>query len=329
MARRFTTTDHLVDLLELVDEGQPLRIRDVCERFDVKEACARDYIRWVGTRRTLHTEREAGGIKVWRLQPEDSDHPHRLHRAAGLAFAVRALSELKGAPQYDALVDLAAESRLSLTSEEQVRLERMARSFQVRAAHRSRSPNRQQHLRILLRAIEQRRPCRMEYIRRDGTAKQYTVDPWGLVFFDHRLLFVGGKHVDGLQSTQQRFFEFDGIQAIFVVDGAGRFAEPSDSKTNFPELFRDYIGIYCGLDQPAEDIVLYVRGGHAIALKQRRVHASQQQRDLDDGWTEVRLSAVVCPDLVSFVLSMLPDVRVQAPERLIEQVRAAVDAARA
>lgn len=74
-----------------------------------------------------------------------------------------------------------------------------------------------------------------------------------------------------------------------------------------------------------EDVVLQVRGPAVAMLRDRRVHHSQQLRDLPDGWTELHLRVCVCPELTSWVLGLLPGVRVGGPASLSEAVRSACE----
>ena len=68
-----------------------------------------------------------------------------------------------------------------------------------------------------------------------------------------------------------------------------------------------------------------VHGRHAIALRQRAVHPSQQVSEGEDGVLNVRLRLVICPEFIGFVLGMLPDIEVIAPQVLSAKLEDAVD----
>ena len=74
MAEDYKVADQLMKLLEHVDAGHPLRIREIRRLFKVGIATARRYREFVGRHRTLVEEREGRGGKVWRKAP-DSDAP--------------------------------------------------------------------------------------------------------------------------------------------------------------------------------------------------------------------------------------------------------------
>lgn len=313
---RYQAASRLVELLEHVDAGMPLRINDIRERFQVDEACARSYRDWIAARRDLVEEREAG-FKVWRKRPAGDAAPSALARAAALSFAVDALAELDGTAHLDELRAMANHARLSLPEGARSKLARVTRTFRARHAGRSLNPDRRNWVAALIQAIQDRRLCGLDYEKQDGARQHYTVEPWGMLLNNGRLLLVAGKrHLR--QPTRRRIFDIDGILALEVR--AERFVEPADHQVAYDDVFRDSIGIYCDWPTPARDVVLRVGDRHAVALRHRAIHVSQQHQDLGDGRIEVRLRVVLCPDLVSFVLAMLPHVEVVEPQDLREQV---------
>jgi predicted DNA-binding transcriptional regulator YafY len=314
---RYQAASRLVDLLEHVDAGKPLRLPDICERFQVDEACARSYRDWIAARRDLVEEREAG-FKVWRKRPAGEDaSPAALARAAALSFAVDALTELDGTAHLDELRAMADQARLSLPEGVRHKLARVTRTFRARHAGRSLNPDRRAWVAALIQAIQDRRVCGLDYEKQDGVRQHYTVEPWGMLLNNGRLLLVAGKR-RSRQPTRRRIFDIDGILGLEVR--GERFVEPADHQVAYDDVFRDSIGIYCDWPTPARDVVLRVGGGHAVALRHRAVHVSQQHQDLADGRIEVRLRVVLCPDLVSFVLAMMPHVEVVEPQDLRDQV---------
>ena len=321
MADAYEVASRLLALLDDVDAGRALRLADIGERFGVEPACAARYRQWVAGHRSLVEERD-GRAKVWRRRPEEDASPQALSRAAALEFAVRALGELEGAEHLDELRALADQHRLALAEGPRIKLERMARAFQVRASRRSRSARRPEHVRLLLRAIQERRRCGIRYERRDGTQRDYDVEPWAMLTYRGRLLLVAGKREAHRERPLRRMFDVDGMLEVICREEEARFPEPSARQMDFGTAFRDVFGLWWGAGAP-EDVHLRVRGPHAVALRQAAVHPSQQLVPGDDGWWDLRLRVAVCPDLTSFVLGMLPHVQVLGPASL----RSAIDEA--
>jgi predicted DNA-binding transcriptional regulator YafY len=323
MPNDYGTASRLLKLVDEIDSGRPLRLKDIEERYGVTAACAANYRDWVAQHRDLVEGDREGRAKVWYRKPDTDGSPESIARAGVLSFAVGALAALGGTPHFESLVALADQARNALPEGARPRLDRMARNFQVRVAHRSRNGDRAQHLASALLAVEERRVCTLRYEKSSGEQQRYEIEPWGLLMYRDRLLLVAGKRVDGRRAPQRRFFDLDGVVALQVHEGE-RFREHAERHTDYDTIFGDYIGIYCDTDGPVEDVVLRVRGRHAVALRQREVHRSQQLGETVDGWTEVRLRVVVCEDFKSFVLSMLPDIRVVQPRSLIDRLDAAI-----
>lgn len=314
MADEYVVATRLLELLEEVDAGRAIRLDEIGARFGVEPACASRYRQWVAAHRELVEERE-GRRKVWRKKPAEDESPRALARAAALGFAVRALADLEGTDHLDELEALADEHRLALAEGPRVKLERLGRAFQVRASRRSLLHQRPDHVRLLLRAIEERIPCALVYQRRDGTEHDYVVEPWAMLSYQGRLLLVAGKRDGHRERTQRRMFDVDGIRRAVRVEGASRFPMPSMRQMDFGTAFRDSFGLYWSAGEP-RDVHLRVRGPHAVELRQATVHPSQQLVEAADGWWDLRLRVALCPDLVSFVLGMLPHVQVCGPTEL-------------
>lgn len=319
MADQYEAADRLLALLDDVDRGRPLRLRDICDRFGVDPACAADYRDWIARRRELVEERE-GRVKVWRLKPPVEADPRATARAAALAFAVDALAELEGTDHHAELEALAHQARLSVPEGGRARLDRLTRSLEVRRGERSLNPNRVSLLQSLMKAVEQRRPCRMVY-EKPTKNEDYDIHPWGFVLNRGRLLLVAGK-LSKSGRPERRFFNVDAIRGL-TESAHARFEEPPARQTDWDAAFRDTIGIFTDWPDPPEDVHLRVRGRHPTALRQRAVHSSQQVVPSQDGWCDVHLRVVLCPDLIAWILAMLPDVVVVQPPALRERIQAA------
>ena len=231
---------------------------------------------------------------------------------------MNALRELEGTKHYAELDAIANQARLSLSSGDKTKLDRVTRGFQVRTAGASLSPSREVHLRILMEAIEHRRPCTMRYQRGDGVVRPYEVQPWGFILHHGRLLFVAGKIDDETGKLERRIFNVDGIYTIRIREGE-RFEVPAPRQINYEEIFRHSFGIYCDWEEPPCRVHLRVRGAHRVLLERRSVHHSQQMAPADDDWWDLWLHVIPCPEFRSLVMGMIPHVQIMEPESLREQ----------
>lgn len=287
--------------------------------------CASRYRDWVGRHRPLHESRDPDNRKVWRRQPAIDPDPRAVVRAAALSFAAEALSELKGTPHHEALEDMAHQARLSLPDNARVRLDRLTRNFQVRGLDRPLNPSRVSLLRDLMMAIDEQHVCTMRYQKTNGEVDSYEIEPWGLVLHRGRLLFIAGKSPAKGVRRERRTFHVDGVLELQVWNDE-RFEEPPGTLTDWDSAFEDSFGIYIDMDSGAEVIHLQVRGRNVVALQQRAVHPSQHLLSGENGWSDLYLRVVVCPELVGWVLALFPDVHVLAPQSLVDAVRSAIQA---
>lgn len=319
---RYQLATQLLELLRDAEAGRPLRLKEIEKRFDVQSHCAREYLDWVRDKVALVEERD-GRIKVWRRAPEADPSPVAVPRAAALAFAAAALRELEGTEHLAELESMADQARLAVSEGARIRLERVTRTFQVRNAARSRLPDRANVVRELIQAIERRFTASFRYLKRNGDLRSYVVEPWGMVLYHGRLFLVAGRREPAVKAgTRRRMFDIDGIQSI-AVDEHDRFPEPPGRQIDYHDAFRHSLGIFFDWPDPPADVHLRVRGPFAVDLQHRSVHDSQQISVAEDGWFDVRLRVYLCPDLVAFVLSMMPHVRVIEPAALRENVESA------
>lgn len=95
------------------------------------------------------------------------------------------------------------------------------------------------------------------------------------------------------------------------VERESELGSPEQEDAYFEHAF----GIYA-YSGPVEEVELEVGPSWATYLRRYRVHASQQNEDMAGGRLKVRFALAVCPEFTSFVLGMLPEVKVNKPASL-------------
>lgn len=309
----------LLELVDRLDAGRPLGVRDIREHCDIKEPAARRYLKMLQDVRPLESYRE-GRHKVWRLRREPASGGAPLQRAAALRFATAALVELEGTPHHQSLIDLAQTARADLDDVGRSKLDRLVLGFRPLNTGRPLNPDRARWLVLLLGAIENRKACRMRYRRLgDGEERSYMVHPWGLVLHRGRLSLIAGKRSGGRpderRRPERRTFSVDAILECQEEPGP-RFVEPEP--LDYESIYKDAYGIFTDLERPVEEIHLQVRGPWSRLFRQRAIHPSQHLVEADGGWWDLRLRLVCCQEFQAFVLSLLPNVRVLEPQSLRE-----------
>ncbi len=313
----------LLELVDHVDGGKSLSIDDVRARFDIGYARAREYVGVLGDLRPLQSEWR-GRAKVWYRSPIGGPAPKHIQRVASLEFAVRALSYLEGTDHHGQLRDLAEIERNTIIAADQLRLQRLSRSFRPVRHERPVDPDKMRRwVALILDAIERRQTCAMRYETLRGETGWYEINPWGLLLYRGRLLFAAGKKIPALRRPERRFFHFEGILSLEADEGPP-FPEPRPEDLDFDEVLRDSFGIYCLEDEPTRQVHLRLRGRHAVALRQRKVHHSQHLERHGDEWWDLRLSIKICPEFEAFVLGMIPDVVIVEPSDLRVDLEARV-----
>jgi len=319
MRNDYKTASRLLTLIDRVDRGRPLRLKSIIEEFEVDIRCAREYRAFVLRHRDMEDYRD-GRQRVWQKAAGDDTS---IARAAALDFAVQALAELQGTKHHRELEIMAQQARLALEEVDRMQLDRVTTNFQVRTSERSRNPNHGKWTERLLIAQQKRQVCRIQYDGLNGMKGTYEIEPWGIVLHLGQLACMAGKRdlAHGPRPVR-RMYLIDGIQKVVVT--REKFQVPAARHTDYAEIFRDSFGIFCGMPDEAQDVHLQVRGRHAIAMRQRPVHPTQQVSDGQDGSLNVRLRLVLCPEFVGWVLSMFPDVQVKAPQVLSTKLEHAV-----
>lgn len=303
----------LFQLAQEAQSGAKLTIEYTMKKFKVQKAAAQRYLNFVQRNAGLGT-RTRGGRKIVE-QPTEAEA--LFVRAASLTVASVTLSGMKHTSYHRELLKLAAEARGELDHSDQEVLDRVFGRMFVKRREAERPAHYAQVVDRLSEAIRHRRRCRIRYTKLDGTTNDYVLEPWCLTLIGEALFVFGRKLPDGARS-----FEVTHIQLCDVTPDV--FAAPTPYESDPARAFENSIGTYDATGRDPENVVLRARGPARVLLQRRRVHASQRTHDPHaDGWATVTLRVWVCPELVSEILSMLPNVVVVEPASLREAVRLA------
>ena len=90
------------------------------------------------------------------------------------------------------------------------------------------------------------------------------------------------------------------------------------SRAEEDAYFQSAFGIYADNYEP-QKVELVVKDSWANYLRRYRLHSSQKNRELPEG-LHVQFQVGLCPEFRSFLLGMIPDVEIIAPESLAESL---------
>ena len=161
------------------------------------------------------------------------------------------------------------------------------------------------------RAINQRERLRLRYQRFDGATRDYLLEPY------HLVAYHGNWYLLALNTAAGRIETF-ALSRCGSLAGTGcHFARPAGFHA--PAFFKNAFGI-SQADQPWNVRLLFAREV-ATYIRERAWHASQQLRQRRNGTLDLRLQTSSRKELIRWILSWMPHVKVLAPRQLRERVR--------
>lgn len=313
----YKTAERLLTLVELARSGTKLSIDLIKRRFRVEKATASRYLRFARNYSGLRS-RSRGGRKI---HEASSEREGAFLRVASLELALLSMGWLQDTPYHAHIVELIREMRTHVAVEDHDELERFVRSFYFKRRKAAHDRKHADTTDRLLTAIRERRVCHATYQRLSGEVVEYILEPWSLMLIGDAAFVLAGER----SRAGARTFELSSIASLTVLDET--FTSPSRAESDAATLLGNSIGSYAANYNDQEDVTLRVRGQADVLLRRRPLHSSQTLEPGTTGWTTMRVRVVVCPELVSAVLSLLPDVRVVGPASLREAVGMAASAA--
>ncbi len=160
-------------------------------------------------------------------------------------------------------------------------------------------------------AIDRRERIGIEYQRFDGMVKQYNLEPY------HLLSYHGNWYVIGRNIAAERIATF-AVSRIREMQSSGLLFAV-DPTFDIREFIRDAFGIVRG--EKLFKVRLLFSSKVAAYIRERVWHASQSIIEKHDGSIELQFETAGWNELVRWVLSWQPDVKVIAPKRLHSRVR--------
>ena len=159
--------------------------------------------------------------------------------------------------------------------------------------------------------IERREAVLATYQTFDGRLGEYELHPY------HLLAYHGNWYLMAWNVAKMHLATF-ALSRFRRVEGASEaFTRPADFS---PETYaRQAFGIVGG-EKPIKVRLLF-EPKLAVYITERQWHASQEFRVRRDGRTEMRLETTGRKELVRWVLSWTPDVKVLAPKHLRDRIK--------
>ena len=178
------------------------------------------------------------------------------------------------------------------------------------------------------RCVDKREWMRIEYQRFDGEVKRYTIAPYHMIFYHGNWYAVGKREAlsepgeptppSGHPSKGGDQLVTFAVSRIREIEGAGEYFEIPES-FDPKEHVRQAFGIVRG-DKPFRVKLLFSKK-IATYIREREWHPTQKMVDRRDGSLELSFETAGWKELVRWILSWQPDVKVISPKRLRDRIR--------
>ena len=160
--------------------------------------------------------------------------------------------------------------------------------------------------------LGRRERMRIDYQRFDGETKQYVLAPYHLIFYHGNWYVVGEKQA---QADSLAMFTVSRVRQVAPTGQYFEIPEWFDPK----EYIRQSFGIVRG-DKVFKVRLLFSRKV-ATYIRERQWHPTQKIVGKRDGSIELGFETAGWKELVRWILSWQPDVKVISPKRLRDRIR--------
>lgn len=308
-------TQKLIEMLELVRRPGGVRASELRDRFEID---ARSFRRYLADLRSLGTplvDEGRGDDRVIAVDPRwrRTGVQMSLAEVLSLHFGRKLFTFLEGTSfsqdMNDAIERL--EPAISRTHAELSR--QLDRKFLAVPEHaKGYAGDASDVIDELVSALVFDNPVDVRYRNAAGVTRRYKLRPYTLAVYRQGLYVFAQDDEAGLVKT----FAVERITDIVRVRGE-KFELPADWDP--AEYLRHAFGIIAGT--PVHVRLAFAPEARTF-VRERRWHASERIEQRPDGWLELHLDVALTVELVSWVRSFGPDVRVLEPQGLLDQVRA-------
>jgi proteasome accessory factor B len=158
--------------------------------------------------------------------------------------------------------------------------------------------------------VERREAIRATYQTFDGRVSEYELHPY------HLLAYHGNWYALALNTAKARVETF-ALSRFRRIEAMGQaFTRPAEFS---PETYARHAFGIVGGEKPIKVRLLF-EPKLAVYITERQWHTSQEFRTRRDGRVEMRLETTGRKELVRWVLSWMPDVKVLVPKSLRDRI---------
>ncbi|HEY5673902.1 MAG TPA: WYL domain-containing protein [Malonomonas sp.] len=313
-AKKYSQAARLHDLIRILEARYGATVDDLVEECQVtRRTVYRDLQAISESGYPLVNERQADGHVLYsfisgfsKLPPITFSHEELMT----LYLCRGQLAFLNGTPFQDDLEAIFGRIRSNLPPRSVAHLERIAEASAPRFHGIKDYSKQHQLLKNLRQALLRQQSCQLQYRPAKRQSSSYRVDPYTLLFFKNALYLGGYAH----NRDALRLFAIERIETLQLLDE--RFEVPEDYRAT------SLTGAAFGLidDGDSKTIELQFDKEVAHLIRERIWHPEQQlEQQGGDGSLLLRFQATGDKEILAWIYSFIPHVRVLQPESLRKQ----------
>ena len=308
--KKYSQASRLHDLIRILEARYGATVEELVEECHVtRRTIYRDLQAIIDAGYPLVSERQDDGHVLYSFVSGFSKIPpitFTLEELMTLYFSRGQLAFLQGTPFQEDLDAIFGKIRSSLPPRSVAHLERIAETSVPRFRGFKDYSGQNGLLKDLRQALLKQLRCEIVYRPAKREPAIYQVDPYTLLFFNNGL-YLGGH---AYNRNDLRLFAIERIQSLTV--GSERFDVPDAYSAD------QLTGTAFGLIDEGDLYDLEVEFNSDIAhlIKERIWHPEQQLETLQNGSIRLRFQASGDKEILAWLYSFLPNVKVLEPESL-------------
>jgi predicted DNA-binding transcriptional regulator YafY len=313
IAKKYSQAARLHDLIRILETRYGATVEELVEECQVtRRTIYRDLKAIEEAGYPLISERQDDGQVLYSFITGYSKIPpitFSLEELMTLYLCRGQLEFLKGTPFQDDLEAIFTRIRSSMPPRSVAHLERLAEASAPRFLGFKDYAGQHQLLADLRQALLKQQRVELKYRPAKRKKTSYQVDPYTLLFFKNALYLGGYAH----NRKALRLFAVERIDSLELL--SERFEVPEEYSAS--ELTGSAFGLID--DGPAQQVELQFDKEIAHLIRERVWHPDQQLEKGPDGSLLLRFAAAGDKEILAWIYSFVPYVRVLGPESLRQQ----------
>lgn len=311
--KKYSQAARLHDLIRILEARYGATVDELVEECQVtRRTIYRDLQAVIDAGYPLVNERQADGHVLYGFIAGFSKIPpitFSLEELMTLYFCRGQLDFLQGTPFQDDLEAIFARIRSNLPPRSVAHLERLAEASAPRFQGFKDYSQQRELLQSLRQALLRQQRCDMVYKPAQRERADYRVDPYTLLFFKNGLYIGGYAH----NRQALRLFAVERIETLTILPE--RFDVPADYSVE------QLTGTAFGLIEEGAARQLEIEFAAEIAhlIRERIWHPDQRIEEHADGSLTLRFSASGDREILAWLYSFVPHVRVVEPQQMRRQ----------